>query len=205
MKDIETASREAITILQVIHSDVEMIGDACLKTRALLMDAKAHYAKLVDVIPPGQYYRYHDHWRFVTQRLSFVCSLVVFLEAGILIKRETVAEILGINGEAKKDKFHLDIEDFLMGLLQMSSELSRFAVNSVTNGDYSKPLLIARFVADLNAGFRLLNLKNDSLRKKYDALKYDVKKIEEIVYDLRIRGLIQKDSKESLQEDSTMA
>lgn len=38
-------------------------------------------------------------------------------------------------------------------------------------------------------GFRLLNLKNDSLRKRFDALKYDVKKIEEVVYDLSIRGL----------------
>lgn len=44
-------------------------------------------------------------------------------------------------------------------------------------------------MAELNAGFRLLNLKNDSLRKRFDALKYDVKKIEEVVYDLSIRGL----------------
>ena len=45
------------------------------------------------------------------------------------------------------------------------------------------------FVAELDAGFRLLNLKNDSLRKKFDGLKYDLKKIEEVVYDLSIRGL----------------
>lgn len=35
----------------------------------------------------------------------------------------------------------------------------------------------------------MLNLKNDSLRKRFDALKYDVKKIEEVVYDLSLRGL----------------
>lgn len=56
-------------------------------------------------------------------------------------------------------------------------------------GDYERPLTISRFVADLNAGFRLLNLKNDGLRKRFDALKYDVKKIEEVVYDISIRGL----------------
>lgn len=66
---------------------------------------------------------------------------------------------------------------------------SRFAVNSVTNGDYNRPIEIARFVNDLNAGFRLLNLKNDSLRKRFDGLKYAVKKVEEVVYDLTIRGL----------------
>ncbi|XP_061389681.1 translin-like [Musca vetustissima] len=76
-----------------------------------------------------------------------------------------------------------------MGILQMASELSRFATNSVTMGDYDRPLNISRFMADLNAGFRLLNLKNDGLRKRFDALKYDVKKIEEVVYDISIRGL----------------
>ena len=66
---------------------------------------------------------------------------------------------------------------------------SRFAVNSVTSADYGRPYKIAAFVAELDAGFRLLNLKNDSLRKKFDGLKYDLKKIEEVVYDLTIRGL----------------
>lgn len=73
-------------------------------------------------------------------------------------------------------------------------------MNSVTNGDFNRPVEIARFVSELNAGFRLLNLKNDSLRKRYDALKYDVKKIEEIVYDLRIRGLKPENSEAPPQE-----
>jgi hypothetical protein len=62
-------------------------------------------------------------------------------------------------------------------------------VNSVTNGNYDRPIEIAKFVNELHAGFRLLNLKNDMLRKRFDGLKYDVKKIEEVVYDLCIRGL----------------
>lgn len=66
---------------------------------------------------------------------------------------------------------------------------ARLAVNSVTAGDYSRPLRISAFINELDSGFRLLNLKNDSLRKRYDGLKYDVKKIEEVVYDLSIRGL----------------
>lgn len=89
----------------------------------------------------------------------------------------------------QQDGFHLDIEDYLMGVLQMASELSRFATNSVTLGDFERPLQIQRFMADLSAGFRLLNLKNDGLRKRFDGLKYDVKKIEEIVYDISIRRL----------------
>ena len=78
--------------------------------------------------------------------------------------------------------------DVLPGDLCFFSQ-ARLAVNSVTAGDYSRPLRISTFINELDSGFRLLNLKNDSLRKRYDGLKYDVKKIEEVVYDLSIRVL----------------
>ena len=57
-----------------------------------------------------------------------------------------------------------------------------------------RPVRIGRFLADVHSGFRLLNLKNDHLRKKYDGLKYDAKKVEGVVYDLTIRNLIPADS-----------
>lgn len=53
------------------------------------------YGRLSNLIPVGQYYRYNDHWKFVTQRLCFLAALVVFLEVGILLSKETAAEILG--------------------------------------------------------------------------------------------------------------
>jgi len=65
-------------------------------------------------------------------------------------------------------------------------------VNAVTARDYGRPIRIARFIAELDSGFRLLNLKNDALRKRYDALKYDLKKVEEVVYDLTVRGLVSR-------------
>lgn len=75
-------------------------------------------------------------------------------------------------------------------------------MNAVTAGDYSRPVRIARFIADLDAGFRLLNLKNDSLRRRYDALKYDLKKAEEVVYDLTVRGLVNRPAHASGADDN---
>lgn len=66
---------------------------------------------------------------------------------------------------------------------------ARWSKNAVTAGDYDRPLKIKKFVGELDAGFRLLNLKNDSLRKRFDGLKYDLNKVEEVVYDVTIRGL----------------
>jgi Translin family len=69
-------------------------------------------------------------------------------------------------------------------------------VNRVTAGDYKSPGKIFAFLTELGGGFRLLNLKNSDLRRRFDALKYDEKKVEEVIYDLSVRGLLQKESAE---------
>nr|XP_034838496.1 translin [Maniola hyperantus]XP_034838497.1 translin [Maniola hyperantus] len=191
-KEVDQISREITTVLQVIHHDEAGISPACLKARELFERASEGYGKLKQTVPATDYYKYQDHWRYMTQRYCFLISLTIWLEKGILATHDTVAAILGISAVEEKAGFHLDIEDYLVGLLHMCSELARLAVNSVTRGNYEKPLQISKFVMELNAGFRLLNLKNDHLRKRFDALKYDVKKIEEVVYDLSIRGLLPK-------------
>lgn len=58
-------------------------------------ECQLHYKSLAEIIPPGQYYKYCDHWHFLTQRIVFLIALTVYLEASIMVTRETVAEILG--------------------------------------------------------------------------------------------------------------
>ena len=77
-----------------------------------------------------------------------------------------------------------------MAITSLTDELSRLAVNSVTLGDNELAVKISNFVKDMHAGFQLLNLKNDILRKKVDGVKYAVKKVEDVVYDLSLRNLI---------------
>lgn len=190
-KEIEESSRKIITLLQVIHQEEasQQVSVACAKCKSILQDdVKPAYHELSKQIEKGMYYKYNDYWKMVTQKLCFSISLINYLEKAVLISHEDVASMLGL-AVNEKEGFHLPIEDYLFGLLALVSELSRYAVNAVTNDDYEKPLQISHFVAEINAGFRLLNLKNDALRKRYDVLKYDVKKIEEVVYDLSIRGL----------------
>nr|XP_048724808.1 translin isoform X1 [Caretta caretta] len=204
VQTLEQTAREILTLLQGVHQGAgfQDIPKKCLKAREHFGAVKTQLASLKTKFPADQYYRFHEHWRFVLQRLVFLAAFVVYLETETLVTREAVTEILGSMiliqiatlfftlVEADRERgFHLDIEDYLSGILTLASELSRLAVNSVTAGDYSRPLRISTFINELDSGFRLLNLKNDSLRKRYDGLKYDVKKIEEVVYDLSIRGL----------------
>jgi predicted translin family RNA/ssDNA-binding protein len=114
--------------------------------------------------------------------------MVKFLSDGTLISLQEVSSLLGVQDEWK-DRFFITTEDYLHGLISMVNELSRLAVNSVTLGNFQQPVRISLFVKELFAGFSVLNLKNDTLRRRFDSLKYDMKKIEEVVYDVSLRRL----------------
>ncbi|OJJ60941.1 hypothetical protein ASPSYDRAFT_780145 [Aspergillus sydowii CBS 593.65] len=129
---------------------------------------------------------------------------------------EEVGKFLEIPVNLKEeDAFHITLEEYLLALISMIEELvrlrqrsrhfgfrlgsrtnanvisqARLAVNSVTLGDYGRPTVIGNFIKELFNGFQLLNLKNDTLRKRSDAIKYSVKKVEDVVYDLSLRNLI---------------
>lgn len=83
----------------------------------------------------------------------------------------------------------LPLEDYLYAVMLITADFPRLAMAAVTQGNFTLPLEVAGFVSDLHTSLQLLNLKNDRLRKRFDAIKYDLKRCEEIVYDLKIRGL----------------
>lgn len=136
------------------------------------------------------------------QRASYAVALAFYLGTGRLITKDQTARILALNAAspaATHGRLLFTTEEYLHSLVSMINDLSRLAVNSVTLGDFATPLRLSAFVKDLHAGFQLLNLKNDSLRKRFDSIKYDVKKIEEVVYDISLRGLVKP------QESSEMS
>ncbi|XP_076241437.1 translin [Calliopsis andreniformis] len=193
VNDLEKDAGDILMILQNIHNENKgeeniIVSEYCTNARILFEDVRKNYARLTEVLPKGQYYRFHEQWRSVTQKLCFLASLIIYLEINILATHEAVAEMLGVTNE-RNYGFHLDLEDFLIGLLQLAAELSQFAISSFTNGNNDRPIEIAQFLNDLNAGFKLLNLKNDSLKKHVDGLKYAIEKMEKVVSDLNMRGL----------------
>lgn len=113
---------------------------------------------------------------------------------GRLLTLEDAGSIFAVPTNVKdRDVFHLTLEEYLLSLTDLTSDLSRLATNAVTMGDFELPLTISSFIKDLFAGFQVLNLKNDILRKRADAVKYDVKRVEDVVYDLSLRGLVKRD------------
>lgn len=147
------------------------------------------------------YYKYNYKWVRILQDAISTIILTTWLggmgtesepgQVGRLLSPEEVGKVFGVPVNLKdRDAFHITIEDYLLGLISIIDELSRLAMNSVTLGDNELAVQISGFIKDLHAGFQVLNLKNDILRKRVDSIKYAVKKVEDVVYDLSLRNLI---------------
>lgn len=95
VREIDQAAKEATIALQVIHSSLAEVSGACLAARNQFEVCRKGYQRLAGLIPEGQYYRYNDHWHFLTQRVVFLVALTVYLEKGFLVNRDTTAEVLG--------------------------------------------------------------------------------------------------------------
>ncbi|KAL9580912.1 MAG: hypothetical protein Q9212_004216 [Teloschistes hypoglaucus] len=147
------------------------------------------------------YYKYNQIWTRDMQETIMNVVFYVWLGGaggkpqGTLATIEEVGSALTVPINVKdRDTFHITTEEYLHALISLIEELARLAVNSVTLGDYQRPLQISKFVKDLHAGFQILNLKNDALRRRSDGIKYNVKKIEDVVYDLSLRNLIPRNA-----------
>ncbi|ORY63032.1 Translin [Pseudomassariella vexata] len=159
------------------------------------------------------YYKYNNRWTRGIQGIINTILLTAWLggmgtdsrpgELGRLLTLEEVGQILQVPVNLKdRDAFHITIEEYVLSLTDITEELSRLSMNSVTMGDIELTVRISGFIKDLFSGFQLLNLKNDILRRKVDAVKYHVKKVEDVIYDLSLRGLIPKPDSTTMDTDA---
>ncbi|KAL6585396.1 hypothetical protein OROMI_002040 [Orobanche minor] len=196
--EIESVTRMMQSSLLLIHQS-RPIPEVLQKAKGQIAELRELFSKLGEIIHecPGQYYRYHGDWRSEIQTVVSLLAFMHWLETESLLLHTEAEEKLGLN----PTEFGLDIEDYLTGLCFMSNDLPRYVVNQVTAGDYDCPRKVLKFLTDLHAAFRMLNLRNDFLRKKFDGMKYDLRKVEEIHYDVKIRGLATNGNSKGEQGD----
>ncbi|KAG9235470.1 putative Translin-1 [Amylocarpus encephaloides] len=206
LQTIERQGRQTQSILSRAHSTpAAHLQPVLAAAEASIKEQVESIGKLSEIASKGPYYKYNGLWTRDVQNVIFAILLCGWLgglamegegegkaaEAGKLLTIEEVGQILNVPVNLKdRDAFHITIEEYLQSLITLIEELARLAINSVTLGDYQRPLQISQFVKDVHAGFQILNLKNDSLRRRSDSIKYNVKKIEDVVYDLSLRNLV---------------
>jgi predicted translin family RNA/ssDNA-binding protein len=78
----------------------------------------------------------------------------------------------------------VDHEDYLMGICDLTGELGRKSISLATQRMNKEVSHIKSFVEDIHGEFLKFDLRNGNLRKKADSIKWNLKKLEEVLYDL---------------------
>lgn len=79
-----------------------------------------------------------------------------------------------------------EVEEYLGGVLDFTGELGRLAIAQATRRDEAAVQRARDLVEAIMGQFLQFDLRNGSLRKKYDALKYTLKKLENTLYELSL-------------------
>ncbi len=83
-----------------------------------------------------------------------------------------------------RDSLKVNTEDYLMGICDLTGELTRRAVALTVKRDFKAVSKIKDIIEEIYGEFLKFNLRNSNLRKKSDSIKWNFKKIEEIMYDI---------------------
>lgn len=189
----DVSSRSVRRAIAALHTAPD-IREACTPIRDELSKVGASLSAIEKSIPnaddgsctiSNSFYRYSDLWQHQRQLVCTAAVTVEFLDADRLPDIETIVKLLGAD-------VHIPLEDFLVGVCDAVSDMVRLCTNRVIRNDYETPARCVVYASQMFDAFKELNFRNDYLRKRFDGLKYDVKRLEEIVYDLSIRGLLPK-------------
>ena len=81
----------------------------------------------------------------------------------------------------------VDTHIYLQGICDLVGELVRKAINSSIEGDYKTAQKIRNIVAELHAELMLFDFRNIPVRKKFDAIKYGLEKLEDLMLKIKLK------------------
>jgi translin len=112
---------------------------------------------------------------------SFSASLEEYTEARAFLHFLETRKLI----TAKELKF-VDAEEYLLGLCDFTGELMRYAVLRATRRDRKAVEAAREMIDGIYGQFVQFDFRNSELRKKYDSIKYNLQKVENVLYDMAL-------------------
>lgn len=81
----------------------------------------------------------------------------------------------------------VDTEHFILGLADLPGELVRKAVFLAGKGEVEKVIKIRDEVDMMYGELLKFDFRDNEVRRKFDAVKYDLRKLEDLVLDLKLK------------------
>ena len=111
-------------------------------------------------------------------------SLIAFQE---YVEALALYELIKNGKLPTKKELDVDTEAYLSGLADLTGELVRKAVHDAIKKDFTSVTKIKDLVEEIYGEFLKLDFRNGELRKKSDAIKWNLNKLEDMVFSLHER------------------
>ncbi len=181
-KELDTHSRAKIEVMKqsrdIVKTSKQLIYSIHrqdLKTSStILKKIKAERKKLDKSADSPKLKYYHPYLNGLQEYVEAVGYYHVMTENRIPTKAE-----MGV-----------DAETYLMGLSDLTGELMRKGVDDMINERYDHAILMKDVVAEIYGLVLSLDLDGGEARRKSDQVKWNLAKLEDKVYDAKIRDKI---------------
>lgn len=86
-----------------------------------------------------------------------------------------------------KSELNVNVEQYLMGLADLTGELMRKGIDFLINNKFDEALKIKNLVDEIYGGFLMFDLRNSELRKKADSIKWNLTKLQEVIFEAGLK------------------
>jgi predicted translin family RNA/ssDNA-binding protein len=84
----------------------------------------------------------------------------------------------------------VSVDNYLHGIIDLTGELGRKAVQLAGKGDFAEVVEIKEIVSEIYGELLKFDFRDSDQRRKFDSVKYDLKKMEDLVLELKLKGKI---------------
>ncbi|KAH8100500.1 Translin family-domain-containing protein [Cristinia sonorae] len=194
-RDITNLSKKVIFLLhRVMTTDDVSTADkddrnarAAAQGREKLKEIQKLFAAVGAEVQGDRFWRYQRNVSPGLQEYIEALSFTHYLETGKLISYDEVQQSL--TGELGESYFPLTTEDYLLGLSDLTGELMRYAISSISQrGGRMKANEVCTFVRNCKSDFEVFTPHFRELRKKQSVTSSSLEKIEDAAYAIAVRA-----------------
>ncbi|KAI5829421.1 Translin [Schizophyllum commune Tattone D] len=188
-RDATNLSKKVIFLLhRLMTEDIQDPRKAARRGREKLKEVQQIYAGMANKgeLEGDRFWRYQHQVSPGLQEYIEALSYAHYLEHETLISFDEVQRTLC--REDGTPYFPLTTSDYLLGVSDLTGELMRFAISSISRrGGRTKAAEICAFVRDCKAAFERLTPYVRELHKKQAVTSQSLQKIEDAAYTIAVR------------------
>jgi len=160
---------------------------AAARGREKLKEIQKLFAAVGGEVEGDRFWRYQKNVSPGLQEYIEALSFTHYLGTGKLVSYAEVQQSL--SNESGVPYFPLSVEDYLLGLSDLTGELMRYAISAISQrGGRSKAIEVCTFVRNCKSDFENFSPQFRELRKKQQVTTQSLEKIEDAAYAIAVRS-----------------